>query len=217
MLIIEIKILNMKFTYIIMILLFTSCNNVNQSNKVYKDTGNDKNTLPVNESLVNRGNENVLLEQKEKPLFLVSDTLKKYNFNEFPLSKLSINDNLKYVINSNLKEKILKTNFYYNLIYYNEVLKTNNFTAFTIVGSYDYRKDVLLIMTSNKNDSLIDYKIIASIIGDADDMTEISSFFLDSISFKVTTHKKRLTENNDFKILTTNNEKFKINSNGKIN
>ena len=49
MLIIEIKILNMKFTYIIMILLFTSCNNVNQSNKVLKDTGNHKKTLSVNE------------------------------------------------------------------------------------------------------------------------------------------------------------------------
>lgn len=216
MLIIGIKILSMKFIYIIMILLFISCNNANQSNKVFKDKRIDKKPVSVNENLIDKGKENVLLEQKEKSPFLVSNTVKRYSFNELPLSKLSINDNLKYVVNSNLKERILEANFYYNLIYYNEVLKTDNFTAFTVIGSYDYRKDVLLITTSNKSDSLIDLNVIASIIGDAGETEEVSTLFLDSTTFKVTTQEKRITEDNEFKTISDYSKIFKITPSGKI-
>ncbi|AMC09919.1 hypothetical protein Lupro_01000 [Lutibacter profundi] len=160
-----------------------------------------------------------ILEKKQEPqsTFYNNDkNLKTFDFNQLPLSKTSINDNLKFRIEDNLKNEVLKKDYYYNLINYSNLIENKEFKVFTVLGGYDYYTNVILLTTNIERDSLIDYKIIASVMGDADNITEISTIFLDSITFEVTNNKKRLTKNDGFKILDTSSKIYKITTNGQI-
>ena len=178
----------------------------------------NKKEKTVNE-IVGKDEPKTIREEKQEPqsTFYNNDkNLRTFDFNQLPLSKISINDNLKFSIEDNLKNEVLKKDYYYNLINYSNVIENKEIKAFTVLGGYDYYTNVVLLTTNIERDSLISYKIIASIMGDADDMTEISTSFLDSITFKVTTKKKRLTKKGNFETLDIDNKTHKIKSNGQI-
>ncbi|WP_144439088.1 hypothetical protein [Lutibacter profundi] len=194
----------MKYLYIITLLTMFSC--ANKKEKTVNEIG---------------GNDELktILEKKQEPqsTFYNNDkNLKTFDFNQLPLSKTSINDNLKFRIEDNLKNEVLKKDYYYNLINYSNLIENKEFKVFTVLGGYDYYTNVILLTTNIERDSLIDYKIIASVMGDADNITEISTIFLDSITFEVTNNKKRLTKNDGFKILDTSSKIYKITTNGQI-
>lgn len=159
-------------------------------------------------------------EAEGENLFYNNDSnLKSFDFSNLPLSKdvddISNNDTDKYNIAENLRKEILQKENYYKLVNYSLINENKNYRAFTVFGNYDYYTNILLVTT--KGDSLINQKVIASIIGDADEMTEISTSFMDSISFKVTTQRKQLTENDNFKTLSSDTKEFKITPSGEIN
>jgi len=194
----------MKYLYIITLLTVFSC--ANKKEKTVNEIGGNDESKTI-------------IEKKQEPqsTFYNNDkNLKTFDFNQLPLSKTSINDNLKFRIEDNLKNEVLKKDYYYNLINYSNLIENKEFKAFTVLGSYDYYTNVVLLTTNIERDSLIDYKIIASVMGDADDITEISTIFLDSITFEVTNNKKRLTKNDGFKILDTSSKIYKITTNGQI-
>lgn len=146
--------------------------------------------------------------------------IKYFDFNQLPLSKdidnISNNNTEIYNVNKKLRKSILEQENYYKLINYSYVISNKDYRAFTVFGNYDYYTNLLLVITRIDDETLIDYKIIASITGDADDLTEISTSFLDSISFKVTTKKKKLTEMDNFETLDVYDKTYKITSNGQI-
>ena len=201
----------MRYLFIFFLLTLFSC--VEHKRKTSTQNANN---VPQIEREVEKKKKN---EQEVKNLFYNNKGgLKTFDFNKLPLSKdiddISNNDTDEYNVSEQLRKEILKEENYYKLVNYSEINNAKNYKAFTIFGNYDYYTNILLV--TSKSDSLVDYEVIASIIGDADDMTEISTIFLDSTSFEVTTHKKRLTKSDEFKTLTVDSKRFKIRSNGKI-
>lgn len=202
----------MRYLFVFFLLTLFSC--VEQKGKTSIQNANN---VPQIEREVEKEKKN---EQELKNLFYNNKGgLKTFDFNQLPLSKdiddISNNDTDEYNVSEQLRKEILKKENYYKLVNYSEINNAKNYKAFTVFGNYDYYTNILLV--TSKSDSLIDYEVIASIIGDADDMTEISTIFLDSISFEVTTHKKRLTKSDEFKTLSVDSKKFKIRPNGEIN
>lgn len=197
----------MKNLYLIILILLFSC-----GNKTEKKTS----------EIVNREVKKVIEKKQDlKGIFYYNDkNLTVFDFNQLPLSKdiddISNNDTEIYNINKKLRKAILEKENYYKLVRYSNILQNKEFRAFTVFGNYDYYTNLLLVTTKIDNNTLIDYKIIASIVGDADEMTEISTSFLDSITFKVSTNKKRLTEKNYFETLEIDNKTYKIMSDGQI-
>src|SRR5690606_11502504 len=119
-------------------------------------------------------------KQELQSIFYNNDkNLKIFDFNQLPLSKdiddISNNDTEKYNVNQKLRKDILEQENYYKLVNYSNILDNKKFRVFTVFGNYDYYTNLLLVITKSDDDTLIDYKIIASIMGDADDMTEIST------------------------------------------
>lgn len=201
----------MKYLFITILLTLSSC--VDKKEKTVMQTA-DAETQKV-----------IAQEKSEKQelqsIFYNNDkNLKTFDFNQLPLSKdiddISNNDTEKYNVKEKLRKDILEQENYYKLVNYSNILDNKKFRVFTVFGNYDYYTNLLLVTTKIDDDTLIDYKIIASIMGDADDMTEISTSFLDSISFKVITKKKRLTEKDNFETLGVDNKIYKITPNGQI-
>lgn len=171
-----------------------------------------------------------LNEESGNPKFYREGRIKEYSFKTSPLkrdyilmSDPSMSDSLKiekFFVNDSLKKEFyLKTDtsFCYRFVNYNLIFEDDRIRAFTAFCNYDYFKNIFLITTSIKNGSLVDSKVIASIMGDAGDLTEISTSFMDSISFKITTNSKQLTENDNFKTLSSDTKEFKITPSGEIN
>src|SRR5690606_3122815 len=150
------------------------------------------------------------IQKISKTFYYNNDMLKIFDFNQMPLSKdidqMSNNDTEKFNLNSELRESILKKENYYKLINYCSISKNDRFELFTVFGNYDYYSNILLVSCNIDRDSIIDYKIIASIMGDAEDMVQISTKFLDSINFEIITSKKRLNKNNSFELLSSKKE-----------
>lgn len=174
--------------------------------------------------------QNNLNEISNNPKFYSKAKIKEYNFKTNPLkqdylimSDPSMSDSLKiekfFVNDSLMKEFYLKTDtsFCYRFVNYNLIFEDERIRVFTTFCNYDYFKSIFLITADIKSKSLIDSEVIASIMGDAGDLTEISTSFTDSISFKVTTHKKRLTKIDTFETVGIEEKLFKISSNGQIN
>ncbi|WP_340067326.1 hypothetical protein [Ascidiimonas aurantiaca] len=158
--------------------------------------------------------------QDETGIYYKSDKIDLFNFNEFPLSKdiddISNNDTERYNVNSELRKSILEKENYYKLVYYNSLIENEEFKVFTVFGNYDYYTNILLVVTNIERDSLIDYKVVASIMGDADNTIEISSKFLNADSIEIITETKKLTKNGNLKLIGSEKELFSIGLNGKI-
>ena len=141
----------------------------------------------------------------------------EYDFNKVPLSKdvdnLSNYKNEDFYVNKNIEKLLEKKENYYKLINYCKLGQNKYYQSYTVFGNYDYYTNILLVTT--RGDSLIDHKIIASLLGDADEVVEISTRFLDSISFIITTQYKRLY-NNRHKTIRVDSSMYKIDSIGHI-
>mgnify|MGYP003661529796 CR=1 FL=1 len=201
----------MKYLFITILLTLSSC--VDKKEKTVMQTADAEPQKLITQEKSEK--------QELQSIFYNNDkNLKTFDFNQLPLSKdiddISNNDTEKYNVNQKLRKDILEQENYYKLVNYSNILDNKKFRVFTVFGNYDYYTNLLLVITKIDDDTLIDYKIIASIMGDADDMTEISTSFLDSISFKVITKKKRLTEKDNFETLSVDNKIYKITSNGQI-
>lgn len=201
----------MKYLYIIILFLIISC-----KNKADKD-------LVKNEVLEDSIEKEQDLKKKlsKKLLYYNKGEIMSFNFNKSPLLKdideISNNDTEEYNVSDKLKKSLLEKENYYKIVNYSNITENRNFKAFTVFGNYDYYTNILLITLNANNDSLIDYKTIASIMGDGDNTIEVNSKFLDSMTIEIITNKKRLTKNVDgFELLDSKNETFKINSDGKI-
>lgn len=197
----------MKYLYIIILLSLFSCGNKTENT--------------INKSVNEESKKVIEKKQDFKSIFYYNDkSLTVFDFNQLPLSKdiddIPNNDTEKYNVNEKLRKDILEKENYYKLVNYSNIIDNKRFRVFTIFGNYDYYTNLLLVTTKIDDNTLIDYEIIASVMGDADDTTEISTNFLDSITFKVTTKKKRLTKKDDFETLNINNKIYKITSNGQI-
>jgi len=196
----------MKHLFIITIVLLTLFSCVNKK---------EKTTIQTISTKYQKSNR----KKKKENIFYKNNTnLKTFDFNQLPLSKdiddISNNNTDRYSVSERLRREILKKENYYKLVNYSKIKDTKNYKAITVFGNYDYYTNIFLI--TSKFDSLIDYKVIASIIGDADNMTEINTSFLDSTSFKVITRKKCLTKNEGFKTVSVDSRVFKITHSGQI-
>ncbi len=201
----------MKYLYIIILLLVISC-----KNKVDKG-------FVKNETLSDSIEKEQDLKEKlsKKMLFYNKGVVKSFNFDNKPLLKdideISNNNTEEFNVNIKLEKSLLEKENYYKLINYNNITENRNFKVFTVFGNYDYYTNILLVILNVNDDSLIDYKTIASIMGDADNTIEVSSSFLDSTTIEIITNKKRLAKNADgFELLDSKNETFRINAEGKM-
>ena len=198
--------------YLTSLLLTISCKNRNEKVSIENKTIRD---IEVTEK--RKSNIEV---QDETGIYYKSDKINLFNFNELPLSKdiddISNNDTERYNVNSELRKSILEKENYYKLVYYNSLIENEEFKVFTVFGNYDYYTNILLVATNIERDSLIDYKVVASIMGDADNTIEISSKFLNADSIEIFTETKKLTKNGNLKLIGSKKELFSIGLNGKI-
>ena len=194
----------MRYFIIILVILF-SCNNRKKIEKI-----------PTTNSVMNKKTEKK--QEKRIKFYKNNQFIKTFDFNIPPLStdidNISNKNTGKYNISKSLKNQILQKDNYYKLINYSNIKDDKFYKIFTVFGNYDYYTNIILVTT--KADSLVDYRVIASILGDGGEKTEIKTIFLDSISFKTTIVDKHLTKNGKYRILNIKTEKFKIGSNGKI-
>ena len=155
----------------------------------------------------------------KKRKFFKKEKIQIYDFDKLPLKKdldyLSNKNTPDYNIDDLLKKRILKNDNYYKLIYYDKIFENDNFQTFTIFGNYDYYSDIILITLANDN-KIIDYMKIASLMGDGNELLEIKTTFVDSLSFKTTILQKILTNKKYYKTIKAQSTLYKIQSDGKI-
>lgn len=199
--------------YLIVLLSSISCNNKKNNPNNIQSTKNE-----VKSQDVPMGSQRITPE--EQIFFYKTVKIDFFDFNQFPLSKdtdeISNKNTDKYTLDRMIKETILEKENYYKLINYSKVNSNEKFILFTVFGNYDYYTNILLISKNIETDSLIDYEIIASMMGDADNTTEISSRFLNSNTVEITTKHKKLTKEGDFELLELKKEILKIQTNGEM-
>lgn len=198
--------------YTVLFLLTISCKNKSEKDLMENQSVEDVEVAEKRESNIEGQNETGVYYKSEKIDF--------FDFNRLPLSKdideISNNETEKYNVNNTLRKSILEKENYYKLVNYSIVSENEEFKMFTVFGNYDYFTNILLVTTNIKSDSLIDYIVIASIMGDADNTTEVNSKFLNSNSVEINTETKKLTENGDLKSTGSKKEILSIDLNGKM-
>lgn len=102
--------------------------------------------------------------------------INKFDFNMEPLASdiTLLNSGVfdDYIVkNQSIIDSIGSKRNYYKLFYYSKVFEKEELVA--VLGFYDYYYDVVLL--SIDNGTLIDWALIASIEGDAEDFDEVSS------------------------------------------
>ncbi|MET1260648.1 hypothetical protein ABV409_14975 [Flagellimonas sp. DF-77] len=157
---------------------------------------------------------------KKRSFFKDDQIIRVFDFEAEPLVsdlKNLSNESLEnYRIDERISHLILKKDNYYKLIAYSQVYSNDVYDLITVFGNYDYYSNIILVSINKQKDSIVDFRIIASNLGDADFKTEIRSLFVDETFFQIVKTEKKLQENGQFTIMSSEESKLTIGPNGHI-
>lgn len=200
--------------YFISALIFCSCNEK-------KMNSDNKGVINLIDTLPKSPEEDVDTKRTKKPknLFYNNEGCNYFDFHALPLSNevhdIPNNETSNYNIDSSIAELLRSKENYYKLINYCLISDNETYKTIAVFGNYDYYTNILLL-TINKNGVLIDYKIIASLMGDADSFIEIKSKILSSDTIELTREFKEIDEDGKYNLIKSSKEFFTIDSNGSI-
>jgi len=203
----------MKYLFITILLIFTSC--VDKKQKAVIQTTDAEPQKVIGQAKSEK-------QEVQSVFYNNVKKLKTFDFNQLPLSididDISNNNTEKYNVNDKLRKDILKQANYYKLVNYSNVNDGKNIKIFTVFGNYDYYSNIILLTTNIEIDSLIDYKIIASLAGDGGNHYEKKSILKNDVfESRFTNYYRTLTVPYDtIRYFITGKSLLSIDSLGKI-